>query len=152
MVGLVLGILSVNELPCVLFLFFAVPSTEHSLAGRSSAGTSPAVSIISPNQSSIERDDSRLDAVVTSSSSGRGSELLYSADNVASSEIPAAQPPLPPASLSSSSPGIIPPTADESGNEVCCSLTPPLSADLHPFYRSPPNRLQLPNKVFKASS
>ena len=53
--------------------------------GPSSVNASPAApSFLSPIQlSSIERDDSRLDAVVTSSSSGRGSESLFSADNQA---------------------------------------------------------------------
>ncbi|KAK7116811.1 TP53-binding protein 1-like isoform X3 [Littorina saxatilis] len=82
---------------------------EHSLG---SAGVSPALSFLSPNQSTIERDDSRLDAVVTSSSGGRSSEPLFSADNAAASEVPSAQPP--PSSSMSSSSGVVPPSADES--------------------------------------
>ncbi|XP_076464966.1 uncharacterized protein LOC143296874 isoform X2 [Babylonia areolata] len=90
------------------------PVGEHSLGGRSSVGVSPAISFISPDQSAIERDDSRLEAVVTSSSSGLASEALYSADNKqTSSDVPCAQQPLQAAPSSSSSSGMVPPTADE---------------------------------------
>ncbi|KAL8618665.1 hypothetical protein ACOMHN_048841 [Nucella lapillus] len=111
----------------------AAPMGEHSLGGRSSTGVSPAISFISPDQSAIERDDSRLEAVVTSSCSGLASEALYSADNkqssssdnkqLSSSDLPCAQPqlktPQQAASSSSSSlssSGLVPPTAEESSS------------------------------------
>ncbi|XP_025078431.1 TP53-binding protein 1-like [Pomacea canaliculata] len=54
---------------------------------------------LSPDQSTIERDESHVEAMVTSSSSGQASEPLYSADNMPQSETkqertPTAQPSL----------------------------------------------------------
>lgn len=83
--------------------------------GQSSI-VSPAVS--TPNQSAIAHDESRHDAVVTSSSSGRNSDPLYSADNLPSGDLPCAQRPRPKRKSSmSSSPDVIPPTAQTSSKQ-----------------------------------
>ncbi|KAK7491712.1 hypothetical protein BaRGS_00016968 [Batillaria attramentaria] len=86
-------------------------------AGQASAASSPSVGTPSLNQSSIAHDESRHEAVVTSSSSGRNSDPLYSADNLPSHDLPCAQKAQPHRKSSSSSPDVVPPTAESAAQQ-----------------------------------